>query len=92
MAHDPRAHLDRLPDELLLEIIDHSLPCPCAKEWNLIEHEYKILSPRDLISLACTNRRHYGIFISIAYERHVKEEDGLARKSCAEIHSQKHHG
>lgn len=60
MAQGPGACLDRLPDELLLAIIEQSC-----------------LSPRDLVSLACTSRRHYRIAISTAYERHVKEENGL---------------
>lgn len=74
MAQDPGAHLDRLPDELLLAIIEQSWFSACGK-W-----QHKVLSPRDLVSLACTSRRHYRIAISIAYERHVKEENGLASK------------
>lgn len=64
----PRAHLNRLPDELLLEIIEQ----PC-------------LSDRDLISLARTDRRNYGITISAAYKAHIKDEFGIASKFCVKI-------
>ncbi|KAK2609848.1 hypothetical protein N8I77_003325 [Diaporthe amygdali] len=61
-ARDPGSHLDRLPDELLLQITE--------QEW--------CLSVRDLISLACTSRRYYRIAIPVAYKAHVKDEHGVA--------------
>ncbi|KAG6356284.1 hypothetical protein INS49_015671 [Diaporthe citri] len=51
MAQDPGACLDRLPDELLLGIIEQSC------------------------------RRNHKIAISTAYERHIKEENGLATRA-----------
>lgn len=47
---------------------------------SVIEQPY--LSVTDLISLACTNHRYYGVTISTAYKAHVKNEFGLASKSC----------
>lgn len=85
MAQDPGAHLDRLPDELILQIIEQSWFSACGK-W-----QYKVLSTRDLISLACTSHRHYRIAISTAYKRHVEEENGLASKCYTEMHLTKHY-
>lgn len=75
VARDPGSHLDRLPDELLLQIIE--------QEW--------CLSVRDLISLACTSRRHYRIAISVAYKAHVEDEHGVASKYFVKTALARHH-
>lgn len=63
VAQGPVDHLDRLPVEIILGIIEQ----PC-------------LSVRDMISLACTSRRHYIITISPAYKAHITRQSGLASK------------